>query len=197
MSVAEISSFEDDRPLSNRFVIAGGPGTGKSTLLRALTEAGENCYAEISRLLIRRRLSEGSAGVPWADLNTFAEDCSRQMLQQLESGTHRGRCFFDRGLPDLIGYLNHAQRVAPAAWRIAARGYAGVVFFAPPWREIYVNDPERPQSFAEAQELSVHIRHAYLECGFRLIELERVSVRDRVRQVLQVVETYEQGSRHG
>ncbi len=106
------------------------------------------------------------------------------MRAQLADSAHRGRCFFDRGLPDLIGYLSHGGQSAPDAWRAASRDYAPVVFFAPPWREIYVNDAERPQTFAEAQDLSAHIRRAYLDCGFRLVDLVAGSVPDRLEQVM-------------
>jgi predicted ATPase len=165
-------------------VIAGGPGSGKSTLLRALRESGETCYEESSRLLIREQLARGGRLVPWLDLAAFARECGERMLAQLADSEGRARCFFDRGLPDLIGYLRHGGYDAPDAWRDASRAYASVVFFAPPWREIFVNDAERPQSFGEAQELSVHIRRAYLDCGFRVIDLTKCSVAERVRQVL-------------
>ena len=72
-----------------------------------------------------------------------------------------------------------------------------MVFFAPPWREIYVNDAERPQTFAEAQDLSAHIRRAYLDCGFRLVELVTGSVADRLGQVRNFVDTIHMESSHG
>jgi predicted ATPase len=106
------------------------------------------------------------------------------MLAQLADSTRHRRCFFDRGLPDLIGYLTHGGHSAPDEWRKASRAYAPVVFFAPPWQEIYVNDAERPQCFAEARSLSAHIRRAYAECGFRLVELTKSSVPDRQLQVI-------------
>lgn len=167
-----------------RMVIAGGPGSGKSTLLRALRESGEICYEESSRILIREQLAQGGRLVPWLDLAAFAQECGERMLAQLADSARHGRCFFDRGLPDLIGYLRHGGYDAPGRWRDASCAYAAVVFFAPPWREIFVNDAERPQSFAEARELSAHIRRAYLDCGFRIVDLEKSTVADRVRQVL-------------
>ena len=175
-----------------RFVIAGGPGSGKSTLLHALAAAGEICYEETSRMLIREQLAEKGRLLPWGDLWGFAQECGTRMQAQLAHSAQRGRCFFDRGLPDLIGYLNHGGRSAPDAWRAASRDYAPVVFFAPPWREIYVNDAERPQTFREAQDLSAHIRRAYLDCGFRLVELVENSVPSRLEQVLSCLETYTQ-----
>jgi predicted ATPase len=177
--------------LPQRIVIAGGPGSGKSTLLRALVESGEICYQESSRVLIREQLARAGRLVPWDDLSAFARECSQRMRAQLADSGRHGRCFFDRGLPDLIGYLSHGGQHAPEEWRAASRGYASAVFFAPPWREIFVNDAERPQSFAEAQALSAHIRRAYLDCGFHLIELVKSSVADRLRQILQYLDAHQ------
>ena len=185
------------RAASQRFVIAGGPGSGKSTLLHALAAAGEICYEEASRTLIREQLACKGALLPWGDLWGFAQECGTRMQAQLADSAQRGRCFFDRGLPDLIGYLSHGGRSAPDAWRAASRDYAPMVFFAPPWREIYVNDTERPQTFEEAQELSAHIRQAYLDCGFRLVELVASPVPDRLEQVLGCLEAYTQEAQYG
>ena len=180
-----------------RIVIAGGPGSGKSTLLRALAASGEICYEEASRVLIREQLARGGQVVPWGDLWAFAEECSERMRLQLTAGAYHRRCFFDRGLPDLIGYLNHGGLSAPEAWREVSRAYTPSVFFAPPWREIYVNDAERPQTYAEAQELSAHVRNAYFDCGFRLIELVKGSVVDRLQQILHYLDTHQLEQNHG
>jgi predicted ATPase len=182
---------------ARRFVIAGGPGSGKSTLIEALSDAGETCYEESSRVLIREQLAQGGRLVPWEDLTAFAQECSERMRAQITDSAYRGRCFFDRGLPDLIGYLSRDGRAAPDEWRTASRAYASVVFFAPPWREIFLNDAERPQTFDEAQELSVHIRRAYLDCGFHVIELVKGSVADRRRQVLDYLDAHRDRHGHG
>jgi predicted ATPase len=182
---------------AGRIVIAGGPGSGKSTLLQALAESGEICYEESSRVLIREQLARAGRLVPWGDLWAFAHECGERMRAQLTDSARHRRCFFDRGLPDLIGYLSHGGRSAPDAWRAASRVYASVVFFAPPWREIFVNDAERPQSFIEAQELSAHIRRAYEDCGFRLIDLVKSSAADRRRQVLDFLDAHQHQVDHG
>jgi predicted ATPase len=195
--VTQTSVSFADAALPRRIVIAGGPGSGKSTLLRALAESGEICYEESSRVLIREQLARAGRLVPWGDLPAFAQECSERMRAQLADSARHGRCFFDRGLPDLIGYLSHGGHGAPDAWRAASRAYASAVFFAPPWREIFVNDAERPQSFAEAQELSAHIRRAYLDCGFQLIDLAKGSVTDRLRQVLRSLDVHQRERDHG
>ena len=197
MPLTQTSVSSADAALPQRIVIAGGPGSGKSTLLRALAESGEICYEESSRVLIREQLARAGRLVPWDDLSAFAQECGERMRAQLADSARHGRCFFDRGLPDLIGYLSHGGHVAPDPWRAASRGYACAVFFAPPWREIFVNDAERPQSFAEAQALSAHIRRAYLDCGFHLIELPRSSVAERLRQVLRYLDAHRDPRDHG
>lgn len=173
-----------------RIVIAGGPGSGKSTLLQALADTGEVCYEESSRVLIREQLATAGRLFPWSDLSEFAQECAKRMRAQLTDSTRHRRCFFDRGLPDLIGYLEHGGRSAPDEWREFSRAYSSTVFFAPPWRAIYVNDAERPQTFAEASELSVHIRRAYEDCGFRLVELNKSPVTERRRQILGCLGTH-------
>ena len=189
-------SFAPGLP-AGRIVIAGGPGSGKSTLLQTLAESGEICYEESSRVLIREQVAQAGRLVPWGDLSAFAHECSERMRAQLTDSARHGRCFFDRGLPDLIGYLSHGGRSAPDAWRTASRAYASVVFFAPPWREIFVNDAERPQSFDEAQDLSAHIRRAYEDCSFQLVELVKSSVADRRRQVLDYLDAHQRQVDHG
>ena len=176
-------------PLTQRIVIAGGPGSGKSTLLRALADRGEVCYEECSRPLIREQLVIAGSLVPWSDLPAFAQECSRRMRTQLIDSARHPRCFFDRGLPDLIGYLTHGGCSVPDDWRELSRAYSATVFFAPAWREIFVHDDERPQTFAEASQLSTHIRRAYEDGGFRLVELVKSSVAERRRQVLDCLDT--------
>jgi predicted ATPase len=190
VSLTQSSALPMHAVVPQRIVIAGGPGSGKSTLLQALAGTGEVCYEECSRVLIREQLAIAGALVPWADLSAFAQECSKRMRIQLTDSARHQRCFFDRGLPDLIGYLTHGGHRVPDEWRQISRAYATTVFFAPPWREIYVNDAERPQSFAEASELSVRIRSAYEDYGFRLVELIKSTVVDRRRQVLDHLGTH-------
>src|SRR5579872_3239541 len=166
-----------------RLIIAGGPGSGKSSLLAALAASGEVCYEEIARPFIREQLACGGNLLPWGDVVGFARECGERMRAQIaHSGAH-ARAFFDRGLPDLMGYLRHGGHAPPEALRAGSRAYTPLVFFTPAWRDIYVNDSERPQTYSHAAELSAHVRDAYVECGFRVVEMVKGTVAERVRQV--------------
>jgi len=186
---------EIDCPSTRRFVLTGGPGSGKSTLLLALATSGEVCYEECSRVLIKEQMAAGGRWVPWQDLMGFALECGQRMRAQISQSAMHTHCFFDRGLPDLIGYLDYAGYPAPDAWARDAQAYASTVFFAPPWPEIYCTDAERPQGLAEAEALGAHVRQAYLDCGFTLVELVKGTVGDRVNQVLSFLNSAAVSSR--
>jgi predicted ATPase len=172
------------------YLISGGPGAGKTTLLNALREAGFAGADEVSRQLIREQVAQGSALVPWRDLAGFAELALERMVLQHEAAVRRGGItFFDRGLPDLVAYLETAGLpVGRAYYRaIAAHPYNQLAFLAPPWREIYVNDPERWQTFTEAAALHKALRRIYQQLRFKVLELPLETVSARVAFVRAVI----------
>ncbi len=96
---------------TNRYIITGGPGSGKSTLLNALKAEGYECYDEISRTIIQEQQLINGDKVPWKNLSAFAYICYERMTAQLEN-TPQDVCFFDRGLPDIIAYLQRGNITA-------------------------------------------------------------------------------------
>ncbi|TPG58717.1 AAA family ATPase [Hymenobacter nivis] len=165
------------------YVISGGPGAGKTTLLGALRAAGFAGADEVSRRLIQEQVALGSGRVPWHDLAGFAELALARMVADYAAAVRRGGVtFFDRGLPDIIAYLDVAGLPVPAHYYAAAAAhpYQAPVFLAPPWAEIYVNDAERWQTFAEATALHGALRRTYQRLGFAVLELPKTTVAARV-----------------
>ncbi|AMJ65288.1 AAA family ATPase [Hymenobacter sp. PAMC 26628] len=165
------------------YIISGGPGAGKTTLLGALRAAGFAGADEVSRQLIQEQVALGSSRVPWRDLAGFAELALARMVADYEAAVQRGGVtFFDRGLPDIVAYLEVAGLPVPAACYAAvdAHPYQPLVFLAPPWAEIYVNDAERWQTFAEATALHGVLRRIYQRLGFAVLELPKTPVAARV-----------------
>jgi len=168
------------------FVITGGPGAGKTTLIHALAEAGYATTIEAGRAIIQEQAASGGQALPWTDPLLFAELMlswdvrSYRMAEQFE-----GPVFFDRGVLDVLGYLRLVGKPMPTHMERAAREfrYNQRVFVAPPWKEIFGQDNERKQDFAEAVK-TYEAMSIYTEFGYELIELPRVSVEDRVRFVL-------------
>lgn len=175
--------------VAQRYIISGGPGTGKTKVLDALATQGEICCEEVSRQLIREQAASGGALLPWNDLEAFAQECVRRMQAQAARCPTDRRVFLDRGVPDVAGYLRHGGYGVPPELRTLASMYAPIMFFAPAWEAIYVNDAERPQTYQESVALGAHIRQTYQDYGFRVLELPRQAVDARVRYILETLNT--------
>ncbi|AOK59796.1 ATPase [Burkholderia ubonensis] len=173
------------------FVVTGGPGSGKSTLIDALERAGFARSQEAGRGVIQDQVAVDGPALPWRDRSAFAE-----LMLGWEMRSHhlarqaRGPVFFDRGVPDVIGYLRLSGLAVPAHADAAARRfrYHRRVFIAPPWPDIYTRDAERRQDFAEAVRTYDAMVECYASYGYRLIELPRASVKARVRFVLDALD---------
>jgi predicted ATPase len=90
----------------SRFVvITGGPGSGKSTLTDALKRAGHRASQEVGRSIIQAQMAIGGQALPWIDPVLFAEMMlSWEMQSYHREAARPGPVFFDRGVPDVIGY---------------------------------------------------------------------------------------------
>lgn len=172
------------------FVISGGPGSGKSTLIAALKETGFAVCEEAGRAIIRQQVATGGCALPWIDPARFAEAMLAHDMQSYEAASEQGDfVFFDRGIPDVIGYLNLMKLPVPEQMTEAARRhrYNRCVFIAPFWPEIFTQDAERKQSPEEAERTYQAMVKVYDECGYELTVLPRDTVAARVAFVRRAI----------
>ena len=174
--------------MSGRFiVVTGGPGSGKSTLIDALERAGHARSVEAGRAIIQDQVAIGGLALPWNDPALFAELMLCWEMRSFHTAQEEpGIVFFDRGVPDCIGYLRLMGLPVPAHMRRAADAfrYNRLVFLAPPWREIFHQDEERKQDFAEAVRTCQAMASTYAGLGYELVELPRAPTDERVAFVL-------------
>ena len=173
------------------FVLTGGPGAGKTTLIEALREAGFATATEAGRAIIRDQLAIGRPALPSNDPALFAElMLSWDMRSYRCALGEQGAVFFDRGVTDLVGYFALMGLPVPAHVRAAAEQfrYARRVFVAPPWPEIFTQDDERKQTFEEAERTHDAVAKDNLELGYELVPLPRAPVEARLRFVLAQAE---------
>ena len=160
------------------FVVTGGPGSGKSTLLALLAEQGLPHMPEAGRAVIRDEVAAGGTALPWDDRDAFAERMLTHDLNSYEDAqTKDGVLFFDRGIPDIIGYRILCGLGIPGDLTRAAESnrYNRHVFIAPPWAEIYAQDTERKQDWDEAVATHDVMVRVYQELGYVLVPLPLAS----------------------
>ncbi|BAB48837.1 AAA family ATPase [Mesorhizobium japonicum] len=169
------------------FVLTGGPGSGKTTLIAALRRAGFATSVVAGRGIVRDQSSIGGTALPWSDRTLFAElMLSWEMRSYQNAVEQKGPVFFDRGVPETLGYLRLsglpvADHVSTAAKRFR---YNPRVFIAPPWPDIFAQDEERKQTPDEAKCTYHALAEIYTELGYELVPLPLAPVETRLRFVL-------------
>jgi len=120
-------------PTKNLFVITGAPGSGKTPLVRELIALGFNGVDEPAREVLAQQRACGEGRLHDRDPQRFCD----LMLSRAVADFERmiGACapvFFDRGIPDQIGYAElfgvDTSRAESAA---ADHRYNDVVFVLP------------------------------------------------------------------
>lgn len=169
------------------FVLTGGPGSGKTTLLRALAEAGHATSVEAGRGIIRDQKSIDGPALPWRSPVLFAElMLSWELRSYATASETSASVYFDRGVPDVVGYLRLVGLPVPAHIERAARQYryAPTVFILPHWPEIFGQDAERKQDEDEARRTHASMVETYRQFGYELVEVPKAPVAGRLRFVL-------------
>lgn len=172
------------------FIVTGAPGAGKTTLLNAAAGRGVRVGQEAARGVIQTQTAIDGPALQWRDAARFADlmlDRDMQTHAALLSGEGPALC--DRGIPDLVAY-GRAMGLAETGHLLRAAQllrYNELVFFAPPWRDIYADDAERTEGWAHAQRIYEPMRDAYKELGYRIVELPKVPVAERLDFVLDAI----------
>ncbi|WP_312147834.1 AAA family ATPase [Brevundimonas sp.] len=170
-----------------RIVVTGGPGSGKTSLIEALAAAGHATSPEAGRAVIRRQQAIDGQALPWRNRALFAElMLDRELEAHARAEDATGPVYFDRGVPDVVGYLALCGLPVPPHIERAARDvrYDRRVFIAPVWPEIFAQDAERRQDLDEAQRTFDAMAAVYPRFGYEVVALPRVPVAERLAFVL-------------
>jgi predicted ATPase len=167
----------------NFFLFTGGPGVGKTAVIRALQGLGERTVEETHRAIIAEQVGSGGRAVPWDDVQAYATLALTRDLAKFDAlAAESARVFFDRGLPDsfMPGFAAPPELLEA----VQARRYNARVFVFPPWREIYETDAERRQDWVEAEATFERVLAGLDRFGYQPLVVPPASVEDRAAFVL-------------
>jgi len=174
--------------MNKKILITGGPETGKTELIKGLENQGFNCEKEISREITE---NEQKKGVEQSFLKDPIEFSKRLMV--LRSNQYRkiqnaNFTFFDRGVHEIIAYLNFIKIKYDNFFIEKAKEIVyDKIFILPPWKEIYINDTQRYESFDQCKQIHNEIVNIYKEFEIEIIMLEKDSVNQRISYILELL----------
>ena len=170
-----------------RIVITGGPGTGKSTIIEQLLQMKFTCMPEISRSITKKAQESGIDQLFLKDPLLFSELLLQGRVEQYETAKAQSyeKVFFDRGIPDIQGYMDYAGTVYPDEFIDKSFKFRySHVFMLPPWKGIYKTDNERYESFEQSLIIYQHLIEAYTKMNYDIITVPEGSISKRVNFIL-------------
>ena len=181
--------------MAKRTVITGGPGTGKTALVKELERQGHFCYHEIIRQMTLEAKKEGNQAL--VNPLTFVKDplsFNRMLLQarigQFEDASQLqvSSVFYDRGIPDVLAYMDYFEQNYDSEFTEPCRNlrYNAVVLL-PPWEAIYEQDGERLENFEQACQIHDCLESSYRQYGYEVVAISPGTIQQRVREVLDVL----------
>ncbi len=166
---------------TQRVIITGGPGTGKTALIEHLRAEGYPCFTERARATIKEQLELDTDLVPWKRLVDFSILVQQRQQHDYEKALPKSLNFYDRGMPDVLAYLhreNHYVKTLEDAAKTHL--YHHQVFITPPWEKIYAQDNERREDLNTMISIHLAIVNTYQTLGYTVIEVPKVSIDERI-----------------
>ena len=175
---------------TKKIVITGGPGTGKSTLINELIKRGYNCLEEISRQVTINAKKDGIDQLFLTNPLLFSELLLRGRHQQFQEADNFNTeiTFFDRGVPDVLAYMDYIGDKYPASFiDICKNSSYDAVFILKPWEAIYTSDNERYENFDQALKIHDFLLNTYQNYNYKLIDVPFGTIENRTDYILNVL----------
>lgn len=177
------------------YVITGGPGVGKTTLLDELKNRSFSVVPEIARELIQEQQAINGDFLPWKNKKNYMELLYQRSVESFEKVIHgytgTEPVFFDRGFLDALCYAALEGIPVTNEMKTLAETtrYNNQVFILPPWMDIYQTDAQRKQDWNEAVFTYNKIIQTYRSYQYNLVEVPKTTVTERADFVLESIST--------
>ncbi len=175
---------------TKRIVITGGPGTGKSSIINELIKRNFTCFEEVSRQVTLDARKDGIEQLFLTKPLLFSERLLEARTQQFidAQSVDTNAVFLDRGLPDVLAYMDYAESMYPKYFIEACEVHRyDKVFVLSPWQEIFVSDNERYENFDQAVEIHHALLNTYKNFNYELLDVPFDTVPNRADFILDAL----------
>ena len=181
-------SYPKDLETNCLFVITGGPGVGKTTLLQELQKRFFTCIPEVAREIIKEQVAVQGDALPWKNKELYLQMMFDRSVDSYLTAKNNNSSliFFDRGIPDSLTYAAVIGFEKTETMENVVRHYRynQNIFYLSPWRDIYKTDEERKQSWEEAVVISELNAEIYRKYNYTLITVPNDSPEKRADFIL-------------
>jgi predicted ATPase len=172
----------------NWYVLTGGPGSGKTTLIKELKKRGHNTIKESARYYIEKQLAKGlSLKEIRKDERSFQEAVFRQKQIIHDALATDAITFFDRGYHDTLAYLKYYDHKIASFISETCKGITYKKVFLLDMLP-YVKDSARIENQATALKLHQALAYAYQESGHDIIKVPVMPIQARTDFILNEVQ---------
>ncbi len=162
-----------------RVVITGAPFSGKTTIVKLLSQIGFQTVPEAAEIVLRREKWENEL-----DLQTKIY----KLQLRLEESVDGHLVFLDRGLPDGIAYLEKKGETLPELVEASKNRYDYV--FVPERLKFRPGGIRRESSDEEARQIEDRIISVYKRLGYNPVRVPLSDPKTRVRFILSKIGIY-------
>ena len=165
-----------------RIVFTGGPSSGKTTIIKELSKE-TLVVEEPARYLLTKH----------GDVLFKQREYFQSLLEALcvENFNKYPDAYYDRGLHDEIAYRKHfICEISDKLHAECMNLNYDIIFIFPPWKEIYVNDDIRKETFEESELVYNQIVSAYTSYGYTPIIVPFGTIQERLDFIKNIVKEF-------
>ncbi len=181
-----------------RVVIDGGPGTGKTSVIKALRKRKYNVKPEAARIVLHRKKYRENTHLTKKQLAGIQRAIWNLSLKEYQQASRKKDklIFFDRGIISGFSYLKLEKiKITKAMLKQAASlTYEYVYIMHPLPRRLYATDTVRRESYTKSLQIHRQIVRFYKQFGYRPCIVPFDTVEKRVQFILKRIKQAESRS---
>ncbi|MFC1685743.1 AAA family ATPase [Nanoarchaeota archaeon] len=175
--------------MAKKYVLTGGPGVGKSTTLKVLSNKKGVCtLREAATYVITQELDKEKQGkeaqLPWTDRDGFQKRVLEQQLRWEEGIPFHARIFLDRGVIDGLAYYRLDGITPPKELEKAAEESRYDKIFLLERLTSFERTTTRREDLETAQKLHYLVEKEYKKYGYNPIRIPEADPESRAHNIL-------------